>query len=169
MVNLVSLESPFNSPYPWICLRNIQYAILANTHAASLGDVTWAPHLTNTQFVKWGYNNYVSDVWGSLLSGFIDGKYFLGRDETLRLTNEVRQTKVDKVVCYTDYGISSGMKGAIEAANESGTPVEYRKLPEDMMKDVFGESVVSTVAPVLKGLSAFGLSTYGLLRLLSRR
>lgn len=62
MVKLVSVESPFNTKYSWICLGNIQYAILTNTHEASLGDVTWAPHLTNTQFVKLGYNNYVSDV-----------------------------------------------------------------------------------------------------------
>lgn len=66
-VKLVSVESPYNALTPWNQLRNIQYAILANCHAASLGDATWTPHIANTQIVKFGHNTYVGDTYGELL------------------------------------------------------------------------------------------------------
>jgi hypothetical protein len=163
---LVSIESPFNAKYPWLIKRNIQYAILANTHAASLGEVTWTPHIVNTQYVKFGTNGYISDTLAELFMTKIDRKYFLGRDETLRLTNLIRQNKMDKVVCYTDYGISSGMKGAIDAAKQVGVQVEYRQLPPDMKREIFGESILSTVIPIAKNFSitATALTFFGLYR-----
>ena len=171
MTQLISVESPYNSIYPWLQRRNIQYAIQCNTHAASLGDVTWTPHIVNTQFVKFGFNGYVSDSLSTFLftpKGLKLDKYFIGRDETLKRTNEIRQTKIDKVVCYTDYGISNGMQGAIEAAKKANVPIEYRKLPKDMKKDIFGESVQSTLLPVVKSITTFSLSFYGLKCLLKR-
>ena len=148
---LVSVESPYNNIYPWYHIRNIQYAIQCNTHASSLGDVTWTPHIYNTQFVKYGYNYYISDTWSYYLTKVdnTNGKYFIGREETLKRTNIIRQTKIDSVVCYTDYGISSGMKEAIKAAEEKNINVEYRTLPNDMKQEIFGESFMSTVMPLI--------------------
>jgi len=171
IVKLVSVESPYNAIFPWTQLRNIQYAILANTHAASLGDATWTPHICNTQIVKFGCNTYIGDTVGELLLRFFGKniiKYSLGRDETLRITNSVRQTHVDKVVCYTDFGISGGMQSAIDAAKLSNTPVEKRKLPPDLKKEVFGQSITSTIIPVSKFTCTFGFMMYGLYHLLHK-
>ena len=159
---LVSVESPFNATWPHIQLRNIQYAILANTHAASLGEVTWTPHICNTQYVKWGMNGYISDTLGQLFSAKLGAKYFIGRDRTLDLTNRIRQTKVDKVICYTDYGISSGMQSAIDVATKSGTTIEYRTLPDDLKNEIFGESFISTAVPITKWGVLSGVALYGL-------
>lgn len=151
-MKFVSIESPFNSKYPWIVYRNIQYAIQANTHA-SLTDVTWTPHIVNTQCVKLGMNGYISDFWAVFFSALLpnsEKKYFIGRDETLNRTNEIRKTKIDKIICYTDYGISSGMQQAIDIATEYNIPIEYRTLPYELKKDIFGESFMSTVIPIAK-------------------
>lgn len=168
---LVSVESPYNAVYPWHLARNIQYAILANTHAASLGETTYVPHLCNTQVVTCGLKGYISDSLGDFILQRWNSqrKYWLGREETLRVTNLTRQRKVDKVVCYTDYGISSGMKGAIVAAEAAGVPVEYRKLPAELKKDIFGESFRSTAIPVSLYGGSMALQLYGLFRLLRRR
>ena len=168
---LVSVETPYNSKYPWYQKRNIQYAIQCNTHAASLGDVTWTPHLCNTQFVKFGMNNYISDTVSSFVLEKMDKtnkKYFIGREETLRLTNMTRQTKIDSVICYTDFGISSGMKSAIQAAKLANIPVEYRTLPEDLKKDIFTQSYSSTITPLAKIGSLNGLAIYGIFKLFRR-
>ena len=167
-VLLVSIESPYNALTPWKHYRNIQYAILANKHAASLEEVTWTPHICNTQFVKWGFNGYIGDTYGDLLSkttGF--DKYAIGRDRTLELTHKIRANKVDKVVLYTDFGISSGMREAEKVANYNGVPVEYRKLPPDLMKEVFYQSAMSTVIPALKFVVMKGLLMYGAYKLVS--
>lgn len=39
-----------------------------------------------------------------------------------------------KTVVYIDFGISSGMKTGIERATDESREVEYRKLPEDLLK-----------------------------------
>jgi hypothetical protein len=169
--HLVSIETPYNSIYPWYQIRNIQYAIQCNTHASSLGDVTWTPHICNTQFVKFGFNRYISDNLSTFFLSKMDktnNKYFIGRDETLKRTNQIRQTKIDKVICYTDYGISSGMNSAIESAKNANIPIEYRKLPNDMKKEIFCESFQSTVPPIFKNGSIFSLATYGLLKIIKK-
>ena len=166
---LVSVESPFNAYWPWILLRNIQYAIQANKHAAYLGDVTWTPHICNTQFVKWGFNSYIGDSVGELanrLTGNRVEKYAIGRKQTLINTNAIRASHVNKIVCYNDFGISSGMQGAIDTGKENGVEVEYRKLPEDMMSEIFGQSFKSTFIPVLTTLVKYGLLSYGFYRLM---
>ena len=164
-IKFVSVESPYNAFTPWMQLRNIQYAILANTHAASLGDATWTPHICNTQIVKFGYNTYIGDTYGELLLrcfGKNIYKYDIGRDETLKITNYIRQTHIDKVVCYTDFGTSSGMQSAINAAQLKNIPVENRKLPNDLMQEVYGQSFSSTIFPTIQFTSIYGLSCYGL-------
>lgn len=169
-MGFVSIESPFNSRWPWLRIRNIQYAILANTHAASLGDSTWAPHLSNTQFCVWGINGYISDSLADAIIGLCphsQQKYYLGREETLTITNKNRQEKCDKVVCYTDYGISSGMQTAIEAAKQKNIPVEYRTLPQDLKEHVIGESLGSTgmfVARNVAKVTVFGVGLVTIIR-----
>lgn len=152
---LVSIESPYNSIYPWYQIRNIQYAIQANTHASSLGDVTWTPHIANTQFVKYGINSYISDTLSGFILKHLQNKqktYLIGREQTLINTNHIRSTKIDKVICYTDYGISSGMQSAIDTATKHNVPIEYRKLPSDLKQDIFGESFASTATPIIKSV-----------------
>ena len=169
---LVSVESPYNAISPWKQLRNIQYAILANTHAASLErDVTWTPHICNTQIVKFGYNAYIGDTFGNIILGTFNQnvcKYWLGRDETLKRTNAIRQSHIDKVVCYTDFGISNGMQSAIDAANSKGVPVEMRKLPLYLKKEIIGQSFASTAIPITKFSLTTGLAWYGFLQLFKK-
>jgi len=145
---------------------------MCNTHAASLGDVTWTPHLCNTQYVKTGINGYISDTLSTIvlsIMGTSDRKYYLGRDETLRRTNMIRDTKIDKVICYTDYGVSSGMREAINVAeNNPNVDIIYRSLPNDLKKEIFGESFLSTFVPLAKTGSILGLATYGAMKLLRR-
>lgn len=165
-VKLVSVESPYNALTPWNHYRNVQYAILANKHAASLGEVTWTPHICNTQFVKYGFNGYIGDTYGDVLNSVTGmDKYAIGREKTLEVTHKIRATKVDKVVCYIDFGISSGIQGAIDVANENGVEVEYRHLPKDLMKEVFCQSFSSTVLPTLKFVAMKGLMVYGLYKM----
>jgi hypothetical protein len=151
-VKLISVESPYNSKCPYYLLRNIQYAILANTHAASLGDATYIPHICNTQTVKYGYNTYIGDTMGEILIRLFgsktDHKYFLSRDETIKITNNIRSNKIDKIVCYTDFGITKGMQSAILVAKENNIEIEERKLPSDMMKEVIGQSPSSIIVPI---------------------
>lgn len=171
-ISFVSVESPYNALLPWTQLRNIQYAILANTHAASLGDATWTPHLCNTQITKFGVNGYIGDSYASfLLSCFGNNiyKYALGREKTLDITNATRVKHMDKIICYIDFGISSGMQSAIDVANEAGIPVEQRKLPPDLMKEVFGQSFMSTVLPITKTVLFYGLMGYGVTALLRKK
>lgn len=161
-VKFVSVESPFNSKYPWNVYRNIQYAIMANRHASGIGEVTYTPHIVNTQYVKYGINGYISDLWADLfLSSNLSGGYFVTREDTLIRTNQIRQQRVDVVVCYTDYGISSGMQSAIDAAERESVPVEYRKLPAELKQEIFGESFTSTIIPLLS-MSMKGFALYGI-------
>lgn len=168
---LVSVESPYNAYTPWNQLRNIQYAILANTHAASKEDATWTPHICNTQYVKFGFNSYIGDTYGTMMLKFFGKdfyKYSIGLKRTMEVTNDIRRSKVDKVICYTDFGISRGMQSAIDTAKEVGIEVEERKLPKDLMKDVYGQSFSSTFFPTAKFGVSSGLMLYGAYNLLKK-
>ena len=172
-VRFVSVESPYNASNPVTLLRNIQYAALCNTHAASLKDATWAPHLCNTQVVYCGIRAYIGDTFSAFLfsTGLFKNTpaatYSIGRDETLRVTNEVRKTRCDAVVCYTDYGMTDGMRSAAHAAQKAGVRVIERHLPPELKRHVIGESVASTVVPfgvALALTSTCGVGTYTMLR-----
>jgi hypothetical protein len=170
---LVSVESPFNAVWPWQLWRNVQYAILCNAHAASLGDATYVSHLCNTQYVAYGINGYASDTLAALLRGHAhtgSSKYYTDRWTALgRTRNVLQQRRMDAVVCYTDYGVSSGMREAVGAAEAAGVPVEYRQLPGDLKRHVFGESLASTAVPVLKTGLVTGFAVYGLVKFIVRR
>ena len=161
----VSVETPYNSFYPWILARNIQYGIMCNTVEASHGHATWAPHLCNTQAVVFGMRMFFGDSLCTLLLGLnyfetAAAKYVIGRQRTLDTTNLARKVKCDAVVCFTDFGISSGMQSAIDAAEAAHVPVHYKQLPEDAMKHVLGQSFLSTVLPVATTCGAAAAYTF---------
>jgi hypothetical protein len=172
-VLFVSVESPYNTSNPITLLRNIQYAALCNTHAASMKDATWAPHLCNTQVVYCGIRAYIGDTFGAFLfsTGLFKNTpaatYSIGRDETLRVTNAVRATKCDAVVCYTDFGMTAGMQSAVSAAQKANVRVIERTLPPDMKRHILGESFASTAVPCGVALTltlTCGVGTYTVLR-----
>jgi len=172
MTKLFSIETPFNSDYPWIVRRNIQYGIQANKDACQSLNATWVPQLSNTQVVKWGLDGYLGDSFAAcavkLLPKSWTQKYGIGREKTLEVTNDIRKTKVDKVLVYRDFGISSGMKSAIKVAEENGVEIEYRNLPKDKLNNVIGQSFMSTFVPLSKlGISS-SLITYGLFNVIKK-
>ena len=61
------------------------------------------------------------------------------------------------------------MKSAMDAADKGNIPVEYRNLPNDLRREIFGQSLKSTLFPLSKDLSVMGLAAYGLYTLLKLR
>jgi hypothetical protein len=146
---LVSVESPYTASNWFRFQQHLQYAVLCNRHAASLGNATFTPHLCNTQVVMYGVQAFVGDFFGSMLlaTGMFSTakKYTVSRDKTLEVTNLARIQSCDKVCVYTDFGVSEGMQLAIDAAKRNNIQVVERKLPDDLMCHVVGKSVGSTV------------------------
>lgn len=164
----VSIETPYNAWNPWLQRRNIQYAIAATHHATSLGDATYVPHLCNTQIVYLGFHAYIGDSLGDFLLatfGKSTLKYNSTREKVLEITHSVRKNKVDKVVCYTDFGISRGMQEAIDVAKTNNIPIEERTLPPDLMKHVYTQSIASTVVPTALTGGIVAMCIHGLLSL----
>ncbi len=60
------------------------------------------------------------------------------------------------------------MQSAIDAASQKGIIVKKRKLPKDLMKDVFGQSFLSTAIPITKFSTTTGLMCYGLYHLIKK-
>ena len=50
---LVSVESPYTAPNWFRFQQHLQYAVLCNRHAASLGNATFTPHLCNNKMARW--------------------------------------------------------------------------------------------------------------------
>jgi hypothetical protein len=125
---VVSIESPYNNKDPEILNRNINYAILAlKDSCKNYNNAAYAAHLLNTQYVKAGQHNYVSDD--------IYDEFGVGREKAIELTHAIR-LKADKIVFYIDFGYSSGMLAAKDLAVKYNIPWEERYLPEYMMKEV---------------------------------
>lgn len=92
------------SPYAGDIETNLAYARRCLLDSLKRGEAPLASHLLYTQVLD-------------------DSK---PEERTLGIEAGLAWTKkVDKTVVYTDLGISSGMKAAIE---RSSVPVEYRKL-----------------------------------------
>jgi len=127
--DVVSVESPYSNQDPAILKRNINYAIMAvKDSSTNYGNAAYASHLLNTQCVDKGEHSYVSDD--------VHDKFGCGRDKVITITNALR-AKADKIVFYIDFGYSRGMLIAKEIAETNGIPMEERKLPKDMMDEVF--------------------------------
>jgi len=104
----VILESPFGSPDPDIVRRNQAYARAALYDSLRRGEAPIASHLLYPQVLD--DNNPDERQWGI--------------DAGLEWRSVAEAT-----VVYTDYGISKGMAYGIQKAQQTGIPIEYRKLP----------------------------------------
>lgn len=124
---VVSIESPYRAATAELQQEHICYAVLAAKHAAKFhGEAPFASHLILTQSVDNGHSFYCSDDHPE------PHDLGVGRDAAIELTHAARLV-CDKIVFYTDYGMSSGMKAAETVAEENGIAVEYRKLPAEML------------------------------------
>ncbi|MEX0595350.1 MAG: hypothetical protein WD512_02540 [Candidatus Paceibacterota bacterium] len=129
---VVSVESPYNNTDPALLQRNINYAILAVKDCSkNYNNEEYAAKLLNTQYVKAGKHDYISDN--------VHDEFGVGRDRIIELTHAIR-LKADKIVFYIDFGYSSGMLAAKDLANKHNIPCEERYLPQDMMKELFPEA-----------------------------
>lgn len=122
---VVSIESPYNNVDDALRERNIRYAILCMKDASlNHNEAAYASHLLNTQTVINGRHLYVSD---DTFDPF-DHDY----KTVIAMTHAIR-ARCDKIVFYVDFGMSSGMKSALDLANEKNIPTEERHLPADWL------------------------------------
>jgi hypothetical protein len=55
------------------------------------------------------------------------------REEGIQVNKDFIRRYAEKVVVYTDHGISPGMKAAIQWAGIHGKPIEYRRVFTDQV------------------------------------
>jgi hypothetical protein len=178
----VSVESnywPKSAPWwqrPFRTAQHYQYALLAYKHEASLGHMPFASHLTYTQWCVAGVNSFAGDGVSEAVRqavGHLGGfRQVLSREACLAQSDDVRR-QCDAIVVYCDYDTSqsSGVTRAVKLADAHGIPVIPRYLPPHLMRQVVGESVLSTVVPVLCAAPALlgaAVATRGGFRLLRR-
>lgn len=113
----VIVESPFAGDVE----TNILYARMCVRDSLSKGEDPIASHLLYTQ------------------KGILDDNVPEERQWGIDAGLEWRSVAEASVV-YTDLGMSRGMEYGIKAAEASGSPVEYRTLPPELM-DEFQESL----------------------------
>ena len=101
----VILESPFAGDVE----RNIEYARKCVRHSLILGEAPIASHLLYTQ--------------DGILNDEIEEERKWGIDAGL-----VWKEVAEGHVFYIDYGISKGMKYAIDYASKNNIKIEYRKI-----------------------------------------
>jgi len=111
----VILESPFKGDDWSKTERNIEYARLCMRDCLMRGEAPYASHLLYTQHNVLDDKNPEERKLG-ITAGFA-WRYF-----------------AKKTVVYTDFGISSGVEQGVEDSIEKGIPVEYRKLPQELLK-----------------------------------
>ena len=168
---LVVIETPYSASNPFEFLRNLQYAILCNYYANSIYGNTWVPQMCNTQFTAFGLSGYIGDMVGAAVLKFLPSSYSLydkSREETLRSTNAIRRSRVDKCLVFVDFNISSGMKSGIHAFEKAGGSAEYLRLPPELKRHIIGESFVSTAVPLTLTTTVVAPWTYGMWRLARR-
>ncbi len=158
--NFVSIESPFSAPWwkPWEVDRNVCYAQLAARHAtAEHGENVFVPHLTNTRAVVNGMifcpSDQVTEFLMKRVGVMTPGE--VTRERIFDLTDQVRSSKIDKVVVYTDLGESWGVRNAIEVAKRNDVPVERRQLPESYLRHLPGHTNLATVGYIVDKYGAF--------------
>jgi hypothetical protein len=138
----VSLESPFSNPDPKLLKRNICYGYLcAKDIARNFNEAVYASHLIHTPRVSNGIHAFADDD--------VEDKFGVGRDNILKLTNAAR-AKTDAIVFYIDFGMTQGMKFAEMFAKARGIPCEYRRLPNEMLKECTESVVTDKIEEVVK-------------------
>lgn len=110
---LVLIESPFAGYVE----RNIAYARACVRDSLLKGEYPWCSHLFYTQ--------------EGILNDNIPEERQMGIDVGLEWG-----AKSDKTIVYDDLGISRGMKYGIQNAEKAGRPIEYRKLPENILNSI---------------------------------
>lgn len=105
-MRLVILESPYGGDVE----GNVEYARKAMHDCLMRGEAPYASHLLYTQ------PHVLDDLKPEERKLGIEAGFAWG-------------VKAEKVVVYTDRGISSGMELGIANAQKNGIPVEYRSLP----------------------------------------
>ena len=169
---LVVVETPYSAPDPFRFVRNLQYMILCNYYANFLYGNTWVPQMCNTQFAFCGLSGYIGDMLGAMLLPFVPAEYARfdkDRATTLQSTNLVRQSpRIDRVVAFTDFGVSNGMKSGMDAARAAGKPITELKLPQELKRHVLGQSFVSTAVPLTVSGFIVGPWMYGVWKLARR-
>lgn len=95
------------SPYAGDVQENVRYARSCMQDCFERGEYPFASHLLYPQVLD-DFNLAEREL--GILAGLAWGKH------------------ADRTVVYEDLGISGGMRWGIDAANEAGRPVFYRKL-----------------------------------------
>jgi len=126
-IETASVESPYWADTPEGRRRNERYAMLATEYTTLvLGCAPYTSHLVSTTHVD-HYNEhgvpYVADD--------PNNKYHIvGRDRAIKMTHAIRR-KMDHIVFFTDHGLSSGMRAAMELAEKEGIDVVEVKFADD--------------------------------------
>ena len=107
-MRVVIIESPFAGEQE----KNLKYARAALLDCLNRGEAPFASHLLYTQ----------------VLDDLKASERVLGISAGLELAK-----RADATVVYCDRGISSGMRLGIAEAQRVGRPVEYRKLPAEVL------------------------------------
>ena len=102
------------SPYAGDLERNLAYARLCMHDCLMRDEAPFASHLLYTQ------------------ANVLDDNLANERELGIQAGFLWRQV-AEKTVVYVDLGISRGMQYGIEHAEKSGFPIEYRKLPKELM------------------------------------
>jgi hypothetical protein len=105
----VILESPYAAEDPYQLQKNEQYGRLCMLHCLQQGEAPFASHLLYTQVLD---DRESSQRAQGILAGYAWGAV------------------AEAVVVYVDYGVSPGMKKAIDAYQRLGLPIEHRKILE---------------------------------------
>lgn len=106
----VIVESPFDADTVELVERNARYARACVRDCILRGEAPFASHLLYTQV--------------GILNDDIPEERKLGMD-----VGFAWGLKADVSAVYVDLGISEGMRDGITVAEESGRPVELRRLP----------------------------------------
>ena len=105
MNRIIILESPYAGDVS----RNVHYARRAMRDSILRGEAPFASHLLYTQ------------------PGILNDKLEFERTLGINLGYSFWKN-ADRMVVYIDYGISPGMKKAVELWSVRGIPIEYRKI-----------------------------------------
>lgn len=106
-MTLVVIESPYSGDVE----RNEEYLKRAMRDSISRGEAPYASHLIYTQVLN---DRDPEQRKKGINMGFKWGQ------------------QAEKVIAYTDYGISTGMEQGLAYYNRNGIPIEYRKIGENI-------------------------------------
>lgn len=112
-MSIVVLESPYSGDIQ----RNIAYGQRIMTDSRERGEIVIMPHLLWTQHHE-APNHFIADD---------DKIQIVGREKSIEQIKILR-TVVDKVVFYTDYGMSSGMVHGLEDCKKRHIEHEFRTI-----------------------------------------